>query len=796
MFIVPFELIFLLYAVLLPRKCKKKKASKRPNNVRLSLTLRLIEDCLMLMLNHDYSTSEQLCLLTSNITVWARSRLLNSKEKQNGHDSFCIRCIDTETFFFKDEKDEEFVFSFDIVFYEQSEQADVYQFLALPVIRDVVDAINGTIITYGQTGAGKTYSMEVENYHLKRTYFDLSKDNIQIKEIKLRGIMLPGVTEITVLDPAEALQNLSRGIAIRAVGETQMNVASSRSHCIYIFTILQEFSRDKRMRSGKLILVDLAGSEKVEETGAEGRVLEEAKTINKSLSALGNVINSITCGLQGKASHIPYRDSKLTRILQDELVSPPSPFYSLSNNTHCSPNLYPKRGTISYSQEEMLELHYSVVAHPALLMHPRVCPLFVSGETYKGVASCKLQWRKNATQVSLREKLNVEDVMLQEELLIQEGILFDPSSVEEESDIEDLTLQAISSLQAAMEKLTATVDELKGENSILKAKVDASMESLFYKGAENRSIFQNMVSVDAMDLPFLNAYLDSLGLPNFRKGSNFAAAAATILPATASSLCPFSFGVQVSQFLRFKARALELIAKGRKFDKYVPDENIFEKGLYMFDIGQNDLAGAFYSKTLDQILASIPTILLELEKGIKNLYDQGARYFWIHNTGPLGCLPQNIAKFGTDSSKLDGLGCVSSHNQAAKTFNLQLRALCTKLQGQYPDSNVTYVDIFTIKSSLIANYSRYGFEQPIMACCGYGGPPLNYDSRVSCGETKTFNGTTITAKACNDSSEYISWDGIHYTETANQYVASQILTGKYSDPPFSDKMPFLLKLKF
>jgi len=56
---------------------------------------------------------------------------------------------------------------------------------------------------------------------------------------------------------------------------------------------------------------------------------------------------------------------------------------------------------------------------------------------------------------------------------------------------------------------------------------------------------------------------------------------------------------------------------GRKFDKYVPDENVFEKGLYMFDIGQNDLAGAFYSKTLDQILASIPTILLELEKGIK-----------------------------------------------------------------------------------------------------------------------------------------------------------------------------------
>lgn len=75
-----------------------------------------------------------------------------------------------------------------------------------------------------------------------------------------------------------------------------------------------------RVKAGKLLLVDLAGSEKAEKTGAEGKVLEEAKTINKSLSALGNVINALTCGSPGKAFHIPYRDSKLTRILQDALV--------------------------------------------------------------------------------------------------------------------------------------------------------------------------------------------------------------------------------------------------------------------------------------------------------------------------------------------------------------------------------------------------------------------------------------------------------------------------------------------
>ncbi|ONI04615.1 hypothetical protein PRUPE_6G330300 [Prunus persica] len=302
--------------------------------------------------------------------------------------------------------------------------------------------------------------------------------------------------------------------------------------------------------------------------------------------------------------------------------------------------------------------------------------------------------------------------------------------------------------------------------------------------------------MNAMELPFLNAYLDSVGLPSFKKGCNFAAAGSTILPATATSICPFSFGIQVNQFLRFKARVLELLAKGKNFSKYLPTEDFFSKGLYMFDIGQNDLAGAFYSKTLDQILASIPTILAEFETGIKKLYDQGGRNFWIHNTAPLGCLTQNVAKFGTNPSRLDERGCVSSHNEAAKLFNLQLHALTKKLQGQYTDANVVYVDIFSIKYELISNYSRYGFEQAIMACCGYGGPPLNYDSQITCGQTKTLNGTSVTAKGCSDSTDYVSWDGIHYTEAANQFVSSKILTGKYSDPPFSDKMPFLLKLKF
>uniref|UniRef100_A0A251TWJ2 Putative GDSL-like Lipase/Acylhydrolase superfamily protein n=1 Tax=Helianthus annuus TaxID=4232 RepID=A0A251TWJ2_HELAN len=321
----------------------------------------------------------------------------------------------------------------------------------------------------------------------------------------------------------------------------------------------------------------------------------------------------------------------------------------------------------------------------------------------------------------------------------------------------------------------------------------------YFKGPSGRFSDGRLIIdflMDAMDLPFLNAYLEALGVPNFRKGCNFAAAGSTILPSGPNSVSPFSFGVQVAQFFRFKSRVLQLQAKSRKFNKYLPDEDYFSKGLYMFDIGQNDLAGAFYSKSFDQVVASIPLVLVEFETGIKLLYDQGARNFWIHNTGPLGCLPQNIAKFGTDPTKLDAQGCVSAHNQAANLFNIQLHALVAKLQAQFSDANVTHIDVFTIKSNLIANYSKYGFEQATSACCGYGGPPLNYNNQLSCGQVKIINGSSITTTVCNDTTEYVNWDGIHYTEAANQHIASQILTGKFSDPPFADKMPFLLNLNF
>ena len=141
-------------------------------------------------------------------------------------------------------------------------------------------------------------------------------DNLPIHEEKLRGVYVKGLLEIYVQNVQEVYEVLRRGGNARATAATNMNQESSRSHSIFVITIFQKNVETGSAKTGQLFLVDLAGSEKVGKTGASGQTLEEAKKINKSLSALGMVINSLT---DGKSTHIPYRDSKLTRILQESL---------------------------------------------------------------------------------------------------------------------------------------------------------------------------------------------------------------------------------------------------------------------------------------------------------------------------------------------------------------------------------------------------------------------------------------------------------------------------------------------
>lgn len=213
----------------------------------------------------------------------------------------------------------------------------------------------GTIFAYGQTGCGKTHTMmglrdnednkgiiprcfkhifgfidgdtSDRKFLVRCSYLEIYNENIldllgnnndekhEIKEDPDRGIYVKNLTSVIIKEVHEVEKAMNTGMERRKVGATKMNDQSSRSHSI--FTLFIEMSEkdesgEEKFRAGKLNLVDLAGSERQSKTEATGDRLKEAQKINLSLSALGNVISAL---VDGKSKHIPYRDSKLTRLL-------------------------------------------------------------------------------------------------------------------------------------------------------------------------------------------------------------------------------------------------------------------------------------------------------------------------------------------------------------------------------------------------------------------------------------------------------------------------------------------------
>ncbi|MBZ3869149.1 Kinesin heavy chain isoform 5C [Sciurus carolinensis] len=209
---------------------------------------------------------------------------------------------------------------FDRVLPPNTTQEQVYNACAKQIVKDVLEGYNGTIFAYGQTSSGKTHTMEGKLHDpqlmgiIPRIAHDIF-DHIYSMDENLE-FHIKGCTERFVSSPEEVMDVIDEGKANRHVAVTNMNEHSSRSHSIFLINIKQENVETEKKLSGKLYLVDLAGSEKVSKTGAEGAVLDEAKNINKSLSALGNVISALA---EGTKTHVPYRDSKMTRILQDSL---------------------------------------------------------------------------------------------------------------------------------------------------------------------------------------------------------------------------------------------------------------------------------------------------------------------------------------------------------------------------------------------------------------------------------------------------------------------------------------------
>ncbi|XP_057362061.1 kinesin-like protein KIF11 isoform X2 [Manis pentadactyla] len=259
-------------------------------------------------------------------------------------------------------------YTFDMVFGASTKQIDVYRSVVCPILDEVIMGYNCTIFAYGQTGTGKTFTMEGERspneeytweedplagiiprtlhqifekltdngtefsvkVSLLEIYneelFDLLNPSSDVSERlqmfddprNKRGVIIKGLEEITVHNKDEVYQILEKGAAKRTTAATLMNAYSSRSHSVFSVTIhMKETTIDgeELVKIGKLNLVDLAGSENIGRSGAVDKRAREAGNINQSLLTLGRVITALV----ERTPHVPYRESKLTRILQDSL---------------------------------------------------------------------------------------------------------------------------------------------------------------------------------------------------------------------------------------------------------------------------------------------------------------------------------------------------------------------------------------------------------------------------------------------------------------------------------------------
>lgn len=286
---------------------------------------------------------------------------MNEKEIAQGHQRIIEMNVKKGTIEITNPSKKEEVprmFTYDSVYDWNSKQRDLYDETFSQLVDSVLEGYNGTIFAYGQTGTGKTFTMEGvrsdpdmrgvipnsfdhifthiartqnQQYLVRASYLEiyqedirdlLSKDQgrrLELKERPDTGVYVKDLQSFVCKSVKEIEHVMNVGNQNRAVGATNMNEHSSRSHAIFIITIeCSEPGADgeSHIRVGKLNMVDLAGSERQTKTGATGERLKEATKINLSLSALGNVISAL---VDGKSTHVPYRDSKLTRLLQDSL---------------------------------------------------------------------------------------------------------------------------------------------------------------------------------------------------------------------------------------------------------------------------------------------------------------------------------------------------------------------------------------------------------------------------------------------------------------------------------------------
>ncbi|KAF2924120.1 kinesin-like protein KIN-12E isoform X1 [Oryza sativa Japonica Group] len=303
-----------------------------------------------------------------NVQVLIRIRPINAAESTANGQRRCLVQDSSKTLSWTGHPDT--MFTFDHVACETISQEKLFGVVGLPMVENCMSGYNGCLFAYGQTGSGKTYTMMGElskldnelskdsgltprifeylfarikeeeerrredklKYICKCSFLEIyneqitdllepSSTNLQIREDIKKGVYVENLMECYVSSVKDVMMLLLQGVANRKMAATNMNSESSRSHSVFTCVIESRWERDSmtHLRFGRLNLVDLAGSERQKSSGAEGERLKEAANINRSLSTLGLVIMTLVDVANGKNRHVPYRDSRLTFLLQDSL---------------------------------------------------------------------------------------------------------------------------------------------------------------------------------------------------------------------------------------------------------------------------------------------------------------------------------------------------------------------------------------------------------------------------------------------------------------------------------------------
>lgn len=292
------------------------------------------------------------------IKVAIRCRPMSKKEMMDGRECVVKMLPDKgEVIIQKPSEEVPKIFTFDKVYDMQSTQENIFTEIAYPIIENVLEGYNGTIFAYGQTGTGKTHTISgipkdpvhkgimprafetvfkniecdsKRQYLVRASYLEIYNEEIrdllaknQNNKLDLKEkdgqVYVKDLSTFVVKSPEDMMEVFNEGTVNRHVRATNMNDTSSRSHSIFTVTIeSSEMGQDGKshIKVGKLNIVDLAGSERMDKTGASGEGAKEGIKINLSLSTLCHVISSLT---DPKCTFVPYRDSKLTRLLQDSL---------------------------------------------------------------------------------------------------------------------------------------------------------------------------------------------------------------------------------------------------------------------------------------------------------------------------------------------------------------------------------------------------------------------------------------------------------------------------------------------